>query len=396
MIDELIAYADVGAHRAVRTASAALAAPDDALAARDLARTAFALDGCVIGAIATAVLASEGPFARAARAGLAPQDRRLRRAASELDALGALAHADLEGVLRPHGLGDALPRGRAAPAAAPPVFRALWEALVAAPGWGRSVARVAAMHRDGGTGALARHRVLRYAGGVLCGVARPDPLTLEDLTGGDDARAPLLEDLAAFAAGGTANDALLYGPPGTGKSAAVRALAARFAAEGLRLVQVGREDVARLADLFAALAGEGPRCLVALDDLVFDGDDDRADRALRAALEGDVAARPANVLVWATSNRLRIVRETRSQREDDLEEALARGERSALATRFGRRVRFGALDVDAYVAVAERLVRERLGHVPPGTAEAAVRFSRGGHGLTPRTARQYAATVRPA
>jgi predicted AAA+ superfamily ATPase len=112
---------------------------------------------------------------------------------------------------------------------------------------------------------------------------------------------------------------------------------------------------------------------------------------LRAALEGDVAARPANVLVWATSNRMRLVRETRSEREDELEVDLARGEKSALATRFGRRVRFDAPDQDDYLRIVERLVGEALGAVPPGTAEAALRFARAGHGATPRTARQFVA-----
>lgn len=394
MID-LVAYADIAGHPVVRAAAATLAAAGDGEAARALATVAFGLSGSVTGAVADAALSSQGPFARAAREGLAPGDRRLRRAAEELGRLGALAHADLAGVLGRHGLADALPGRDMLPAAAPPAYRELRAALVGSPGWDRHVEGIAALHREDGTGALAAHRVLRYADGALHGVARPDGTTLDDLTGGEEARAPLHSDLAAFAAGGTANDALLYGPPGTGKSAAVRALAARFAGAGLRLVQVPREDVGQLGEVFALLAGAGPRCLVVLDDLVFDGDDDRADRALRAALEGDVAARPANVLVWATSNRLRVVRETLSEREDDLEDALGRGERSALATRFGRRVRFGALGVEGYLAVVERLVRDRLGHVPPGTAEEALRFSRAGHGLTPRTARQFVASLRP-
>jgi predicted AAA+ superfamily ATPase len=341
-------------------------------------------------AVAGAVLGSGGPFARAARAGLDATDPRLRRAARELDDLGALAHADWGAVLAAHGLEDAVPAGGIPQPPAPPATEALRAELLAGPRWGRLAGRLAGLHREQGTGPLLTHRVLRVAGGPPEGVDRPDPITLADLVGGEERRAPLAEDLAAFAAGGTANDALLYGPPGTGKSATARALAAEMAPRGLRLVQVGREEIGRLPDVLATLAGPGPRCLVLLDDLAFDPDG-RTDRVLRAALEGDVAARPANVLVWATSNRMRLVRETRSEREDELEAELARGEKSALATRFGRRVRFDAPDQDEYLRIVERLVGEALGAVPPGAAEAALRFARAGHGATPRTARQFVA-----
>jgi len=148
-------------------------------------------------------------------------------------------------------------------------------------------------------------------------------------------------------------------------------------------------DVAGLRALFARLAGTGPRCLVLLDDLVFD-DAERTDRALRAALEGDAAGRPANVLVWATSNRLKLLRETLSEREDDVDEALGRGEKAALATRFGLRVAFPGLGQDEYLRVALGLLERLGGDAGDGAAAAALRFARSGHGMSPRTARQFA------
>ena len=389
-----LAYADLDAHPVVRAGAALLAAPGDADAAAALAAALFPLGAAPAEAVADAVLGSAGPFARAARAGVVDEDPRLRRAARELEALGELAHADWGGELARHGLEDAVPAGGAPIPPAPPATGALRAELIRGPGWGRLAARLAELHRVGGIGPLLTHRVLRHAGGALAGVDEPDPTTLHDLVGGEERRAPLAEDLAAFAGGGTANDALIYGPPGTGKSATARALAASMAPDGLRLVQVGREDVGRLPEVLAALAGAGPRCLVLLDDLVFDAEG-RTDRVLRTALEGDVAARPANVLVWATSNRMRLVRETRTEREDELEVDLARGEKSALATRFGRRVRFDAPSQEEYLRIVERLVREAHGSVPPGTADAALRFARAGHGATPRTARQFLAGFRP-
>jgi uncharacterized protein len=391
--DARLAYADLDAHPLVRALERALRQPSDRAAAYGLAAELFSLTTRAEIAVADLVLGSEGPFARLARHGVADGDRRQRLAARELDALGELAHAGVAGVLEPHGLSDVL-AGDDGDAPRPPVYTALRAELVASPRWGQLVARLAAFYRLEGTGELAAHRVLRLGEHGLVGVPRPDPISLADLEGGEAQQAPLAGDLESFVAGHGANDALLYGPPGTGKSATVRGLASVYGARGLRLVQVDRGEIARLGEVFSLLAGDGPRCLVYLDDLAFD-DGGRTDRVLRAVLEGGVVERPGNVLVWVTSNRLRLTRETHAERADDIEGRLAVGEKTALATRFGRRVAFRSPSQDAYLAICRRLVRARLGSLPEGTDEAALRFAAAGHGLTQRTARQFASAFRP-
>jgi predicted AAA+ superfamily ATPase len=388
-----LAYADLDAQPLVGALERALADPDDRAAANALAAELFPLEATPVIALAELVLGSQGPFARLTRRGVDYEDRRLRLAAHELDALGALGHGDIAGLLDRHGLRDALPEGGGGEQR-PPAFRELRAELAASPAWGDHVGRLGAFHRTEGTGGVAAHRVLRLAGDDLVGVLRPDPISLADLEGGEAQQAPLVRDVEAFIAGRGANDALLYGPPGTGKSATVRGVAAVFADRGLRLVQVDRADIGRLGNVFSLLAGDGPHCLVYLDDLAFD-DGGRTDRVLRAALEGGVVERPANVLVWVTSNRLRLTRETHAERADDIEGRLAVGEKTALATRFGRRVAFRSPSQEAYLAICRRLVRERLGTVPEGTDEAAIRFAVGGHGITQRTARQFAGAFRP-
>ena len=382
-----IAYDDLDHHPLVGALSAARERPGDAAAAAELARATFTLRTSLPAAVAGIVLGSEGPFATLARGGLTADDRRLAQAAAELDALGALAHGDLGAALAPHGLGAVAAGGEATDLDAPPAVVDLVRSLAAGPGWGARAVEIAGFLAAEGTGALATHRVLRFADGRLVGIDRPDPVAPEDLIGGEERRAPLADALRVFAAGRPANDALVYGPPGTGKSATVRALAAGLAHTGLRLVQVDRAEAGVIGALFARLAG-GPRCLVLLDDLVFD-DQARTDRALRAALEGDAAGRPPNVLVWATSNRLKLLRETHSEREDDMDEALGRGEKAALATRFGLRVPFPALGQEEYLRIALGLVA-RFGGPAAGAAPAALRFARSGHGMSPRTARQFA------
>jgi predicted AAA+ superfamily ATPase len=393
VLEPRLAYSDLDAKPLVPALERALREPDDRAAVYALAVELYPLESAPEVALAELVLGSDGPFARLARGGAGVDDRRVRLASRELDALGALAHGPIAEVLERHGLRDALPEGSGAQDR-PPFYAELRAELAATPAWGDLVGRLSAFHGSEGTGALAAHRVLRLGADGLVGVGRPDPISLADLEGGEAQQAPLLRDLEAFIAGRGANDALLYGPPGTGKSATVRGLASVFADRGLRLVQVDRGEIERLGSVFSQLAGSGPHCLVYLDDLAFD-DGGRTDRVLRAALEGGVVARPANVLVWVTSNRLRLTRETHAERADDIEGRLAVGEKTALATRFGRRVAFRSPSQEAYLAICRRLVRERLGTVPEGTDEAAVRFAVAGHGMTQRTARQFAAAFRP-
>ena len=390
IVEPRIAFDDLDAHPLVRAISDLAAHPGDEHAAHRVAAELFGLEVTVPAAIAALVLGSEGAFATLARKGIEPGDRRRARVARELTRLGEFAHADLESMLDSHGLADAMPPDIDDPAPGhPPAFIALRTRLRDDADWGALAEPLGDFYALQGTGALASHRVLRFSHGSLVGVPIPDPVTPGDLIGGTAQRAPLAASLDAFLDGAPANDALLYGPPGTGKSVAVRALAAERADRGLRLVQVDRSDAATITALFSQIGGTGPPCLVLLDDLVFD-DAERTDRILRAALEGDAALRPDNVVVWATSNRLKLLRETRSEREDDLESALGRGEKAALATRFGLRVAFTQLTQDRYIEIATGLVARLGGPVRADLVPAALRFARGGHGLTPRTARQFA------
>lgn len=381
----LIAYADLEGHPLV-SALLETESGDAGDAVQRAARFLFASPMSPAEAVAHAVLSSEGPFAVAAHHGLAPNDGRLAVASRELTRLSKLA-AGARSVLAGAGVRVDDAAGPAAPweSAAAAALRAQ---LAGDRAWAAHAEALAGFHATQGVGDLATHRVLRFHDGRLEGVARPDEVGMADLIGGRPRRAPLENAIATFARGGPAVDALLYGPPGTGKSATVRALAHALGREGLRLIQVPRGELGRLPDLFARLAGAGPRCLVLLDDLVFD-EAGRGDRDLRAALEGDVAARPANVAVWATSNRMRLVHETHATRDDDVEESLGRGERAALASRFALRVHVPPLGQDEFCRMAVELARRQGRDLGPGGMAAAARFGRE-HGLTPRSAHHFA------
>lgn len=382
MTARLVAYRDLEEDPVVR-----LLDVEDGSARTELL---FALAGPVAEAVAQLVVGSTGPFAMAARQGLDDDDPRVSAAAAELDELflrTSVAAAGMPRIPVAAGVSHLPPR-------AARLVAALAADVADGRSWSARAVVLADFHRSDGTGALATSRVLAFRDGALRAVERPDPIDLDDLIGFEAVRAPLLEDLERFQRGGSACDALLHGRPGTGKSATVRAAARRFADDGLRLVQLDREELLHLPDLMASLAGSGPRCLVFVDDLVLD-DAGRFDRALRAALEGGVDERPANVLVWVTSNRVSLIGDTFSNRQDEVDAAEATAERSALAQRFGRRVRFGLPDLERFLEIAEALVARELGRVPDDVRERATLFARLGHGLTPRTARQFALAYRP-
>lgn len=391
----LVAYADLHDDPLTGALLALADAPDSEVLAADAARAAMAGGLGIATSLALAVLASEGPFAVAARRGMAADDPRVAIAGGELSRLGVLAQGDAARLLARHGLDGAL-GGTGLPAevrdAMPPAAVTLVDALSGETTWLGHAPGLAAFHAAEGTGDLAMHRVLRWLDGDLVGVAAPDRIALEDLVGYEAERAPLLDDLRAFLHGAPANDALLYGPPGTGKSAAVRACADAYADQGLRLVQVERDQVDDVEDALLALR-DGPPTILFLDDLVVD-DDDRLDRTLRATLDGGVAERPANVIVWATSNRLALMRGSHAERLDDIDAEETVGERAALAARFGRRVRFRRQDKAAYLAICRHLAFQRLGEAPADLDAQAMRFAVQGHGLSARTAVQFAAQLR--
>lgn len=385
-MDALIGYAPLYDDPLVGPLLAYVDDPSE-VAARRLGGALVTLGTSVPFAVALRVLGASGPLPEAARGGLL--GRRGRVLSRELGILGRVAHEPLRAALDAHGLGDYVPDDPPAPSAALPAATVgIAMRMAESRDWAGFAGEITGFHRHEGIGPLATHRALRVVDGELYGIEHPDMVLESDLVGGTDVRERLAETLRAFVTGGPAVDVLLYGPPGTGKSTTVHALAAAFADDGLRLVQIERREMSHLSAVMEALRGEGPRTVIVLDDLVFD-ENERSDRALRAMLEGDASRRPANLAVWATSNRMRLIHETRTEREDDVEEHLGRGERSALASRFGLRIGFGFLTVEGFLDVARALVRRRLGTVPADVDAGARRFAVD-RGLTPRAARQFA------
>lgn len=245
-----------------------------------------------------------------------------------------------------------------------------------------------------GTGLVARYRALRWDGraGTLCGIAHPDPIHLDDLVGYEREQGLLTSNAERFLAGLPAQDALLYGTPGTGKSSTVKAIANRYADRGLRLIEVRKEDMNDLPAIGALVRDRAPRFLLFIDDLSFE-EHETEYKALKALLEGTAQARPSNLLIYVTSNRRNLIRETfadRGQPGDDVHGRDTMQEKISLAERFGLRVTFSAPDQTQYLRIATALARQRKLNLPPDEVQArALLWDRQHPGRSGRTARQF-------
>jgi uncharacterized protein len=184
------------------------------------------------------------------------------------------------------------------------------------------------------------------------------------LRGIDRVRDILLDNTERFAAGLPANNVLLWGARGTGKSSLVKAAHAAVNQKrprALVLVEIHREDIPSLPPLLSILRLSSRRCLLFCDDLSFD-QHDSSYKSLKAVLEGGIEGRPANVVLYATSNRRHLMPRDmiENERSTAINPAEAVEERVSMSDRFGLWLGFHSLDQDTYHAIV-RGYAERYG-----------------------------------
>ena len=273
----------------------------------------------------------------------------------------------------------------------------LKQAFTSVSDWGAMAELLAEYYRSAGTGDFGRFRAFRWVrmgeDGRLAGVAAPDPVCLDDLTGYEEEREPVVRNTVQFVAGHPANNVLLYGEQGTGKSSTVKALLNAFGDRGLRLVEVAKEDLTDFPRILALLRGRPERFILFVDDLSFE-DQETNYKALKAILEGGIEARPDNVLLYATSNRRHLVKERFADRsapgDDEIHLQDSMEEKLSLAARFGMRVTFMAPGQERFFAIVESLARSRGLDIPPQELRRrATAWAQWQNGRSGRTARQF-------
>lgn len=223
-------------------------------------------------------------------------------------------------------------------------------------------------HVDYGPAFFERHLAFRWDAtidnGRLVAIQAPSLFELDDLVGVDQNVAKLVRNTEQHVRGLPSNNVLLYGERGTGKSSAVKGLLARFGGQGLRIIEVQRDEIVHLPHVLEAVHKDDGehRFLVFTDDLSF-APGEAGYRELKAALEGSLDGPPDNVRIVATSNRRHLLPESMADNRgahvdenNELHLGEALDEKLALSDRFGLKLGFYPFDQETYLAIVRHYV----------------------------------------
>jgi len=206
----------------------------------------------------------------------------------------------------------------------------------------------------------------------LQGVAHPHAIKLGDLVAVDEQKQAIDRNTRHFVAGLPANNVLLTGSRGTGKSSLVKAMLAKYAAKGLRVIEVEKGDLIDLPDIADRVAGRPERFIIFCDDLTFDAGESGY-RALKVMLDGSISGGASNVLVYATSNRRHMLPEYFSENletrhvGEEVHPGESIEEKISLSERFGLWISFYPFGQDDYLAAVAGWLAH-FGVKPPASA----------------------------
>ena len=254
-----------------------------------------------------------------------------------------------------------------------------------------------AVRTDGGSGAYPPEFFAQTAAYIWDGEEREllpmrstDPVRLTDLKRYEEEKETVVKNTQAFLNGLPAQNVLLYGDRGTGKSSTVHAVLNEYAPRGLRLIEVKKKDIITLPRLMNAISDGGDKkFIIFIDDLTFvEGQDNYGE--LKAVLEGS-ALHLGNLLIYATTNRRHLIKETAEDRKNDIHESDLRQEQMSLSDRFGIVVTYINPDKREFADILRSILSDRGITLPEDELSLrAERFCIEKGGRSPRGARQLA------
>lgn len=221
-----------------------------------------------------------------------------------------------------------------------------------------------------------------------------ETISLDDLIGYQVQKEKLIANTEAFIEKKPANNVLLYGDGGTGKSTSVRAVANKYSDKGLRMIQVYRHQMQHLNQIISQIKNRNYRFILYMDDLSFE-DFETEYKYLKAVIEGGLAPRPENVVIYATSNRRHLIKETWKDRADlvqdgDMHQSDSKEEKLSLAERFGIQIYYGKPSIDEFHNIVEALAeRENLKTDKETLHKEATKWEIRHGGVSGRSARQF-------
>lgn len=209
-----------------------------------------------------------------------------------------------------------------------------------------------------GYGIFTDRRMFYLEKGRIVPVQYPDETRLSDLIAYEAERAQVLQNTRALLAGKPAANILLTGDAGTGKSSTIKAVVNELWQNGLRIIEVRKDQLCDIPGVLNELARNPLKFILFIDDLSFAAGDDSFN-ALKAVLEGSVAAKSRNVVIYATSNRRHVVKERFSDRDgDDVHRNETLQEMASLSERFGLHITFQKPDKATYLRIVRSLAAQ--------------------------------------
>lgn len=260
--------------------------------------------------------------------------------------------------------------------------------------WGICLEDIIEFYRHYGTGEFGEYRAFVWEheddDEYLRGIEEPDPVRLKDLVGYEDQKEIIIDNTKQFLNGYQANNLLLYGSRGTGKSSTVKAIINEYYNDGLRLIEVDKNKLVDFTKIIRILKNKDLKFIIFVDDLVFE-EGEASYSALKTILEGGVENRSSNILIYATTNRKHLVKETFSERDgDDVHANDAIEEKLSLSDRFGITVSFYSPDQKEYLKIIDGIVQSRGLEVDTEYLHAeALKWVRWHNARSPRTAKQF-------